>query len=198
MIPLASPSPEKGEVMEPVYIGVKNWWSYLIRGVIAIAFGVILIAWPESTIKVLAYLVGILAILDGVIETAWAVYLAFKKEKMGLVLARGLFGLLVGILLLTKTNFTLTLVVILVGMWAVASGIIELMASFEMPPMSGRGLFAVGGALSIIIGILLLALPLQTVYAIIVIFCILLFVGGIIRLVFAFYARKYEKQIKAI
>jgi len=30
--------------MDEVYIGVKNWWSYLIRGLVAIAIAVVLLA----------------------------------------------------------------------------------------------------------------------------------------------------------
>lgn len=181
--------------MDEVYIGVKNWWSFLIRGLIAIAFGVVLLAWPASTIKVLAYLVGILALVDGIIETVWALVLLFRKEKMGILLARGLLGLFIGVLLLTKTGFTLTVVVVLIAIWAIVSGIVQFVASLEMPPMPGRGLVGVGGVLSIILGIVLLAIPLETVYAIIVIFCIFLFISGLINVVLAFYARKFRTEL---
>ncbi len=183
--------------MDEVYIGVKSWWSYLITGVIAIAFGVVLLAWPASTVKVLAYGVGTLALVIGVIETIFAFVLLARKEKMAFMLARGLIGILIGILLFTKTGFTLTLVIVLIAVWSIISGVIELMGGLEMPARSGRGWVAFAGVLNIILGILLLAIPLETVYAIIVVLSIFLIAGGIVRFVLAFYARKLEKELLA-
>ena len=181
--------------MDEVYIGVKSWWSFLIRGLIAIAFAIALLAWPASTVKVLAYGVGILALIEGIIETVWALVLLFQREKMAMMLVRGLLGLLVGILLLTKTGFSLAIVVVFVAIWAIATGFVEFIASLEMPPESGRAWMGVSGVVSVILGILLLALPLETVYAVIVILAVFLLVGGVIRIVFAFSARKVGKEL---
>lgn len=186
---------EKGAEMDEVYIGVKNWWSFLIRGIVAIAVGVILLLWPASTLRVLAMLIGILALLDGVVETVWALVLLSRKEKMGLVLARGLVSLLIGLLLLIRTGFAFALVVVLIAVWEIVTGFVEIAASFEMPPDSGRGLLGVSGALSIALGMLLLILPLETVYAIIVVLSIFLFVSGVVRIIEAFYALRLRKEI---
>ncbi len=183
--------------MDEVYIGVKNWWSFLITGVLMIAFGIVLLVWPASTIKVLAYLVGILALVIGVIETVVAFVLLARKEKMAFMLVRGLVSILIGILLLAKTGFTLTFVIVLIAVWSIIAGTIELVGGIEMPAKSGRGWVAAAGVINIILGILLLALPLETVYAIIVILSIFLFVGGILRFVMAFSARKLEKELTA-
>lgn len=181
--------------MDEVYIGVKNWWSYLLRGLLAIAFGILLLVWPASTIRVLAILAGILFLVDGVVETIWSFVLLSRKEKMAMMLARGVIGLLIGILLLVKTGFALAFIVVLIAIWAIISGAIELILAIEMPAGSGRGWVGAGGALSIILGILLLALPLETVYAIIIVLSIFLLLSGIISLVLAYYAHKAEKEI---
>ena len=183
--------------MDEVYIGVKNWWSYLIRGLVAIAIAVVLLAWPASTIKVLAYLVGLLLIIDGVVETIWALVLLFQREKMGIMLARGLISLFLGIVLLTKTGFALTVVVVIIAIWAIISGVVEFVASIEMQPMPGRALVGIAGVISIILGILLLALPAETVYTIIVIFSIFLIISGIMHIILSFYARKFQKELTA-
>jgi uncharacterized membrane protein HdeD (DUF308 family) len=183
--------------MDEVYIGVRNWWSYLIAGILTIAFGIVLLVWPSSTVKVLVYLVGILALLEGIVETIFAFVLLIKKEKMAWMLARGLINLFIGILLLTKTGFALTLVVVIIAIWVIITGVVELIAGLEMPPKSGRGWIAASGVLSIILGILLLAIPLETVYAIIVVLSIFLIVGGIMRIILSFYARKSQKELLA-
>lgn len=183
--------------MEEYAIEMENWWSILIRGIIAIAIGIILLAWPASTIRVLAYVAGILFLLDGLIETVWSIVLLFRRESFGIIMARGIVGLLVGILLLAKTGFALTFVVILLAIWAIVSGFAELIVAFEMPPMSGRSLVGIAGLISVILGILLLALPLETVYVIIVVFCIFLILGGILRVIYSFLVRKQQKELQA-
>jgi uncharacterized membrane protein HdeD (DUF308 family) len=185
------------EVPVQIYIGVKSWWLFLVTGLIAIAFGVILLAWPASTIKVLAYLVGVLALIEGAIATCMALYLAVKRERMGVVLTRGVVGILIGVLLLAKTGLTLTVVIVLVAIWAIVYGAVEFFGALELPPMSGRGWIAVSGLLRMILGIVLLLLPLQTVYAAIVVFSVFLLAVGVIRLVFAFYALSFERAHRA-
>ena len=44
----------------------ENWWLLLLRGLAAIAFGVIAFMWPGITLVALTYLFGIYAIVDGV------------------------------------------------------------------------------------------------------------------------------------
>lgn len=184
--------------MDEVYIGVKNWWSYLIRGLVAIAIAVVLLAWPASTIKVLTYIFGILLLVEGLIETIWALVLLFQKEKMGILLAGGLVSIFIGLLLLFKTHFALSVVVLLIAIWAIVAGIVEFIASIAAPhAMPGRALVGIAGVVSIIFGILLLALPAQTIYAIIVIISIYLIISGILHIILSFYARKFQKELTA-
>jgi len=49
----------------------------------------------------------------------------------------------------------------------------------------------------VIIGILLIALPLDTVYAIIVVLSIFLILGGLLRFIYSFSVRKYQKGLEA-
>ena len=49
----------------------ENWWLLLLRGLAAIAFGVIAFFWPGITLVALTYLFGAYAIVDGVFAI-WA------------------------------------------------------------------------------------------------------------------------------
>jgi uncharacterized membrane protein HdeD (DUF308 family) len=51
----------------------ENWWLLLLRGLAAIAFGVIAFLWPGITLVALTYLFGIYAIVDGV-AAIWAAF----------------------------------------------------------------------------------------------------------------------------
>lgn len=181
--------------MDEIYIGVRNWWSFLLKGIAAIAFGIILLVWPASTLRVFAYLIGALALIIGAVETIWSIVLLVQKEKAWLLLVRGLVSLLIGLLLVLRTGFTFAVVVVIIAVWEIVVGFVELVVAFEMPKDSGRGLLGFSAVLSIILGILLLVLPLETVYAVIIVISAFLIVGGIVSIIEAFYAKKLRKEI---
>ena len=45
----------------------ENWWLLLLRGLAAIAFGLIAFFWPGITLVALTYLWGAYALVDGVL-----------------------------------------------------------------------------------------------------------------------------------
>lgn len=182
--------------MEQNYI-VKKWWSFLLRGIIALAFGVLALVWPTKTTIVLVILFGIFALVDGVFDVIQSIVLATKKERWGWVLVKGLVGLLIGILVLARPDIALGVLVILIAVWAIASGFIEIAAALDMPPESGRGIVGIVGALSLVIGILLLIAPFTGALAIMIVIGIYAVIAGIVLIVISFFAKKWERKLAA-
>ena len=60
---------------------VKHWWVYVVRGLLAIAFGVMALIGPGLTAVVLLICIALWAILTGVLKIAAAVQL--RKEIEG-------------------------------------------------------------------------------------------------------------------
>jgi uncharacterized membrane protein HdeD (DUF308 family) len=54
----------------------RSWWLILIRGLCAVAFGILAFAWPGITLLTLVLLYGAYAIADGII----ALIAAFKGK----------------------------------------------------------------------------------------------------------------------
>ena len=75
----------------------KNWWLFLLRGVAAIAFGVLSLIWPGISLVTLILLYGAYAFVDGIFALGAAI---FGKVSIGprwwLVLV-GLAGIAAGI-----------------------------------------------------------------------------------------------------
>ena len=44
------------------------WYWPVVRGVVAIALGIVAIAWPEITAAALIWVIGIFAVVDGILE----------------------------------------------------------------------------------------------------------------------------------
>ncbi|HEY5531215.1 MAG TPA: DUF308 domain-containing protein [Candidatus Anoxymicrobiaceae bacterium] len=187
--------------MEETDLVMESWWSYMLKGIIAIIFGIILFSWPGAPMKTLVIIVGLFAIIDGMVNVIRSFVLMARKEKWGWALAGGLIGFLLGAIILRHQEFALAFVVILVGIWIMLMGIVELAVSFDMPPKSGRGILAVFGVILLAIGVIVLVYPFGSAYALMVVIGIYALIAGIFDIGFSFYAmaeqRKVSKEIKA-
>jgi len=180
--------------MEEGVIILNRWWSYLIRGIIAIIVGVMLLAWTGATARVIADIVGLFAILDGLVNVILSIMRAVDKEKWVGTLIWGLVGILIGGIIISRPAVLLTIIVVLVGLWAIIMGIVMLVGSVEMPPHTGRGWVGLLGILSVGLGIIILAYPYGSVYAAAVLIGIYALVVGCFDIFLAFYtmAKKHE------
>jgi len=78
----------------------RNWWMFLVRGVLAILFGVVAWVWPDLTVTVLVILFGAYALVDGVFAIIAAIVAGGEGRWLPLLLAAVMLG---GILRLAAT-----------------------------------------------------------------------------------------------
>jgi uncharacterized membrane protein HdeD (DUF308 family) len=77
---------------------LPKWWSLLLRGIAALAFGIIAIAWPKSTTKVLVILFGVFVLVAAAVAIGAAIVEARRGESIFLSLMFGVVCLIIGIL----------------------------------------------------------------------------------------------------
>jgi uncharacterized membrane protein HdeD (DUF308 family) len=174
----------------------RSWWSYVVRGVLALIFGILFIAYPGATLKTFITILGIFLIIDGVVNIIRSIVFLFRKEAWGWTLVWGIVGLLLGAILINHTEFTLAFVAILVGIWVIIMGIAEIAISIDMPPNSGRGFLAVFGVISLAFGIVILAWTAETVYAFMVIVGIYLLFMALMDFIISIYALRFQRREK--
>ena len=115
---------------------------------------------------------------------------------MVLRIVLGAVGILFGILVLVWPGMSLAILVILVGVWAIVTGILQIMSSVRhrAVPNSGWVWGIIGGALSLLFGILLLIWPDSGLVAIIWIIGIWAIVWGITLIVLGVQLRKAARM----
>jgi uncharacterized membrane protein HdeD (DUF308 family) len=172
----------------------RSWWSYIVRGVLALIFGILFIAYPDATLKTFITILGIFFVIDGVVNIIRSIVFIVRKEPWGWTLVWGFVGLLIGAVLINHTEFTLGFVAILAGIWVVIMGIAEIAISIDMPPNSGRGFLAVFGIISLGFGIVLLAWTAETVYALMVIIGIYLLAVALLDFIISIYALRFQRR----
>lgn len=182
-----------GEVAAP------KWWSFLLRGLLAIAFGIILLVWPGATTRVLVLLFGIFVILVGLVIIAGGIVEARAKEKYFWTLVLGILSVGLGILAIVYPGLATVGILVIIAVWAIFTGFLLIVAAIEVPAEK-KVKWATGllGALSLIVGIILLVFPGLSVFGIIIIVAAYALAHGILLIILGFWARSLYKELDKV
>jgi uncharacterized membrane protein HdeD (DUF308 family) len=168
----------------------KHWWQVAVRGLIALIFGIMLLAWPGISLFIFAILFGAFAFVDGIFTLVAAVNYKAGAGRRAWLFVRGILGIIVGIITFFWPAITMLALVLLIGAWALIAGIMELNFAFRAVRETGaKWLFAVSGILSIILGILLLVSPIAAAIAVIWVIGAYAVIVGIVLIVLGFRLR---------
>jgi uncharacterized membrane protein HdeD (DUF308 family) len=133
--------------------------SLIVRGILAVAVGIIALAWPQVTVLALVILFAVYAFIAAGLQAVRA----FSSGTAGPVfghLLLGLADLAAGVIALAWPGPTALVLVLIVASWALVAGGVEIAAAFGRgEPAGTRILFIVGGLVSIAFGVVLFARP---------------------------------------
>ena len=142
----------------------QKWWAVALRGILAIVFGIVALVFPGATLVSLAVVFGAYAFVSGVF-TIVAAFGRRRREASWYVL-EGTIGIAVGLATFFFPGMAAQALVILIGMWAILTGIFVVSAGFELP-ISWNWLLAIAGVLSIGFGVVVIAYPVSGAVAVV-------------------------------
>src|SRR5262245_32530768 len=132
----------------------KYWWMTVLRGVVAILFGIILIMSPQMSLVSLVLIFGAYASVDGVANVATAIAGRKGHESWWVPLFAGIAGIGVGILTVFSPGATALALLFYISIWAISTGIIELVAAIRLRnEIQGEFWLGLAGVASILFGI---------------------------------------------
>jgi uncharacterized membrane protein HdeD (DUF308 family) len=137
-----------------------NWWAIGLRGVLAIVFGLIALFLPGATMLSLVIVFAIYAFADGVVGIVSGVRAAQAGERWGVLVFEGLVNIAVAVIAVLWPGITVVAFVLLVAVWAILTGALELAAAFRLGTEDGRWWLVGGGLVSLVYGALLVVAPL--------------------------------------
>lgn len=162
--------------------------AFGVSGAAALVLGVILLLWPTKTLAVVAIFLGINFLITGAVKIAIGIFshsLSAGTRILDVLL--GLFILVAGIIALRNSAATgealLIFTVIMIGIGWIIEGII---AMVEAGKSSSRLWAIIFGALSVIGGVVVLAVPTWTAAWLLLMTAITLIVLGALGLIRAF------------
>jgi uncharacterized membrane protein HdeD (DUF308 family) len=138
----------------------RNWWYFVLRGLIAVVFGVLALVYPLATITTLVILFGVFALADGTFDVIASIASAGSKEHWWAELLAGVAGIIFGALILLWPGMTALVLLYLIAGWAVARGILEIAAAIRLRKViQGELILILSGLISVLLGLFLFARP---------------------------------------
>jgi len=172
--------------------------SLILLGVLAIIVGIIAIAWPSVTVLALVYLFAIYAFIDAVLQGMRA----FSSRTAGPVVGHLLLALVdlaAGVIALVWPGPTAYVLVLIVGIWAFVGGVFEIFAAFQAGETAGtRALFILSGAVSILFGVVLFAHPDVGALTLALLFGLFSLVYGVSQIAMGVELRKTGKTLHSV
>lgn len=138
---------------------VGSWWTLLLRGIVAVLFGLMAITWPSLTLTVLVILYGAYALVDGAFALV-AGFRAGRGARRSLLLGEGVLGVLAGLVALFWPDITALVLLYIIALWAILAGILRIVVAVSLRrEIDNEWSMGLSGALSVLLGLILAVLP---------------------------------------
>lgn len=168
----------------------EHWGWLLVLGVITVLAGIAVLAWPGPTLLVVAVLFGVQLIVMGIFRFVSA----FASDELTggnrvLLALLGVFSLIIGLYAVRHVLITLIALALLLGIYWVISGAMELYLALSHRGLRNRGWTGVMGVLGVLAGLIVLVYPAISLVTLAVVLGVWLIVRGVMQVSLAFHAR---------
>ena len=136
-----------------------NWKASVLRGLLSIAAGALLVAWPQLILNLGLTIYGAYSIALGLVDGG---SLLFQKHvvRKGWLLVLAAANIVVGLLLVTRTQSTAAVVLAIVGIVLVIQGLASFVALMRRERTRLEGwVFGAAAVCEVLIGIAFIAEP---------------------------------------
>lgn len=169
----------------------REWPAILVIGILTVAVGAVVIAWPSQTLTVLSVLLGVQLLVFGLFRLISA--FADNVISPGFVGFVGILGMIAGVVVLRHPFETVTVLATILGAVWIVTGVIEVIDAMANKYVDGRGWMALAGLLSVAAGAVIVAWPEPTVTVVAWIAGFYLIVFGLFICASAFSMRSLTK-----
>lgn len=171
----------------------QNWWLVILRGVLAILFGVFAFVWPGLTLLTAIFMFGIYAVVDGLIAIWTSISRTKDSPRWWTFLLEGLLGIGAGIVALLRPDVATLALIYIIASWAVITGILEIAGAIRLRnEISNEWLLGFSGLVSIILGVFLFLQPLAGSFAIIWTIAAYALIFGVLLIILGFRLRNWK------
>lgn len=175
----------------------SNWWTLAVNGVIALLYAVLAIFIPGETILTIIVWFGIILLVVGIAMLIGVINNIRNKLPYGADLVWSILTIAIGGVLTVYTQKSIEIFVIIIGIWAVLIGAVQLYLMSKLDVSDkGRNTFLINGVLTIVFGIILFFNPFTSAKALLVLTGIIALLIGVLMIVIALKMKSLSKQME--
>lgn len=175
--------------MDDVGSIAKEWWMLAVLGVVSIVCGVLAIVYPDVTMLAVGIIFGFYLLLAGVFELVEAIVGDVASRVLSALI--GIVALIAGLVCLRRPGESLLALIVVLGIYLIVTGVVALIRAFASVEHRGWGVLS--AAVDLVLGILILSWPDESLVTLAVLFGISLIFRGVVALVAAWQLRKLGK-----
>lgn len=147
------------KVSETVQLA-RWWWTFILRGVLAIAFGLLAFLAPLWGLAILVALFGAWALIDGVTSVWTGIRTRGVDRNWWLEILEGLVSILAGLIALVLPGLAADVLRLLIAAWAIVTGVFQIWTAVRLrAEIQGEFWLGLAGAASILFGVILFLFP---------------------------------------
>ena len=174
-----------------VHALAKNWWMLLLRGIAAIIFGGLALAWPGMTLLTLILFYGAFVLVDGVLAIVAAITGGTLTPRWWLAIV-GLLGIAAGLLTFLLPGVTALVLLYLIAGWAIATGVFQIVGAIRLrKEIDNEWFLILCGIISVLFGIAMFMAPGAGALALIWVIGIYAIIIGVLLVGLSFRLKKH-------
>lgn len=178
----------QGDPLEVMAALGGSWGWALASALVTLIPGIVILVWPHGTLHVVAVVIGLYLLVSGVLRFVSAFAREAQGERFARILLATLF-VVAGVLCLRHPLQTIAALSLIVGVAWLVSGMLTLYTAIAVKGLPHRGVLAGVGALGVVAGIVVLALPTESAVVLTRLLGLWLVLLGLAEVVMAFALR---------
>ncbi|MET8560153.1 HdeD family acid-resistance protein [Streptomyces flaveolus] len=160
-----------------------GWQILLTMGLATIALGVVALAWPAATLRVVGILFGVYLLVTGVFQLAAAFGAHVARHLRVLHFITGAVSVLLGLICFRGTLESVFLLALWIGFSWLLRGTTETAAAASVPDMPARGWHVAFGVIGALAGIVMIVMPFASIAALTLVVGVMAMVVGLTEVV---------------
>ncbi len=179
---------------------IKNWWVFLIIGILLLVASYYMFSTPVESFVGLAGLFSALIFVSGLFRVFFALTNKDDIENFGLYLAGGVFDVIVGFILLKYPGITLVVFSLFIGFWLMFRGFNIISISFNIKKLGDTDWFWIllFGILVVIFAFMAIINPLIGATYLVFTLALARLFAGVANIMLSFRLKKVKSKVKEV
>jgi len=165
----------------------RHWWVFLIRGLVAIAFGLVAFFYPVATLYTFILFYAVFSIVDGAFALVSAVRGREGPGPRWWLALIGVLGVVAGLAAYLWPGLTALALLTLIGIWALVYGVVEIIGAIRLrKEIDNEWLLLIHGILASLFGLIVLVRPSAGALALIWLIASFALASGVVLVILSF------------